>query len=159
LRNWTQGNWVNGTKNPAGQPSIYGANFQAITFAQQNYGYLDGVGTPSPELAAAFDAADSRLGTFLDDLANARVQHSTLVLIGSKQGQGPIDPKTLVVTDPQTVIDGANVPVAYFVGEDGGIVIDFPPFLPISELTFFRCGSKILPRPQQQKPISSPTAA
>ncbi|PMD16234.1 alkaline phosphatase-like protein [Hyaloscypha hepaticicola] len=122
LRNWTQGNWVNGTKNPAGQPSIYGANFQAITFAQQNYGYLDGVGTPSPELAAAFDAADSRLGTFLDDLANARVQHSTLVLIGSKQGQGPIDPKTLVVTDPQTVIDGASVPVAYFVGEDGGIM-------------------------------------
>lgn len=118
---------MNGTKNPAGQPSIYGANFQAITFAQQNYGYLDGVGTPSPELAAAFDAADSRLGTFLDDLANARVQHSTLVLIGSKQGQGPIDPKTLVVTDPQTVIDGASVPVAYFVGEDGGIVIDFPP--------------------------------
>jgi hypothetical protein len=114
LRNWTQGNWVNGTKNPAGQPSIYGANFQAITFAQQNYGYLDGVGTPSPELAATFDVADSRLGTFLDDLANARVQHSTLVLIGSKQGQGPIDPKTLVVTDPQTVIDGAGVPVAFF---------------------------------------------
>jgi hypothetical protein len=113
---------VNGTKNPAGGPSIYGANFQAITWAQQNVGYLDGAGTPNASLEAAFEAADSRLGTFLDDLADANKLHSTLLLIGSKQGQGPIDPKTLVVTDPQTVIDGAGVPVAFFVGEDGGIV-------------------------------------
>lgn len=45
-----------------------------------------------------------------------------MLLLGSKQGQGPIDPHTLVVSDPQTVIDGAGVPVVYFVGEDGGIV-------------------------------------
>jgi hypothetical protein len=113
---------VNGTKNPDGGPSIYGANFQAITFAQQNNGYLDGSGTPSTALEQAFEMADSRLGTFLDDLADANKLHQTLVFIGSKQGQGPINPKTLVVTDPQTVIDGAGVPVAFFVGEDGGIV-------------------------------------
>jgi hypothetical protein len=119
------GNFVNGTKNPAGGPSLYGANFQAITWAQQNVGYLDGSGTPNASLEAAFEMADSRLGTFLDDLADANKLHSTLLLIGSKQGQGPINPATLAVTDPQTVIDGAGVPVAYFVGEDGGIVSDF----------------------------------
>jgi hypothetical protein len=85
-------------------------------------GYLDGSGTPNASLEAAFEQADSRLGTFLDDLADANKLHSTLLLVGSKQGQGPINPNTLVVTDPQTVIDGAGVPVAYFVGEDGGIV-------------------------------------
>jgi hypothetical protein len=127
LRNWIQGNYVNGTKNPAGRPSIFGANFQAITFAQQNYGYLDGAGTPNTTLEQAFEKADAGLGAFLDDLSDANILHQTLVFIGSKQGQGPIDPKTLVVTDPQTVIDGAGVPVAFFVGEDGGIVSSVPP--------------------------------
>lgn len=47
---------------------------------------------------------------------------TTLLLIGSKQGQGPINPKTEVVSDPQTVIDAAGVPIAFFNGEDGGIV-------------------------------------
>ena len=108
--------------NPAGGPSLYGANFQAITWAQQKAGYLDGAGTPNASLEAAFQRADERLGTFLEDLENAGKLDSTLLLIGSKQGQGPVDPKTLVVTDSQTVIDGAGVPVAFFVGEDGGIV-------------------------------------
>lgn len=66
-----------------------------------------------------------RLETFLDDLQSADKLDSTLLLLGSKQGQGPVDPKTLVVSDPQTVVDGAGVPVAFFVGEDGGIV-SFP---------------------------------
>ena len=108
--------------NPAGGPSLYGANFQAITWAQQNVGYLDGAGTPNASLEAAFQRADERLGTFLEDLQKAGKLDSTLLLIGSKQGQGPIDPKTLVVSDPSTVVDGAGVPVAFFVGEDGGIV-------------------------------------
>jgi hypothetical protein len=100
LRNWTQGNFVNGTKNPDGGSSLYGANFQTITFAQQNDGYLDGSGTPSSSSEAAFDKADRRLGTFLDDLQDAGKLDSTLLLLGSKQGQGPIDPKTEVISDP-----------------------------------------------------------
>ncbi|KAE8444637.1 hypothetical protein EG329_014385 [Mollisiaceae sp. DMI_Dod_QoI] len=66
--------------------------------------------------------ADSRLGTFLGDLKTAGKLDTTLLFLGSKQGQGPIDPSTLVVTDPQTVVDGAGVPVDFFVGEDGGIM-------------------------------------
>lgn len=113
---------MNGTKNPAGAPSLYGANFQSISSSQQKVGYLDGAGTPNTTLEQAFEFIDSRLGTFLDDLQDAGKLDSTLLLLGSKHGQGPIDPTTLVVSDPQTVIDGAGVPVAFFVGEDGGIV-------------------------------------
>jgi hypothetical protein len=117
------GNWANGTKNPSGAPSLYGANFQAITWAQQNAGYLDATGArPNASLEAAFHTADQQLGEFVKFLQTAGELNTTLLLIGSKQGQGPIDPSTLVVSDPQTVIDGAGVDVAFFVGEDGGIV-------------------------------------
>lgn len=117
---------MNGTKNPNGGPSLYAANFQSISSSQQKTGYLDGAGTPNTTLEKAFEFIDSRLGTFLDDLKDAGKLDSTLLLLGSKHGQGPIDPKTLVVSDPQTVVDGAGVPVAFFVGEDGGIV-SLPP--------------------------------
>jgi len=126
LRNWTNGGFRNGTKNPAGAPSLYGANFQSISFSQQNYGYLDAAGTPNATLEAAFEFIDSRLGTFLDDLQAAGKLDSTLLLLGAKHGQGPINPATLVVSDPSTVVDGAGVPVAFFVGEDGGIVSPSP---------------------------------
>lgn len=115
-------NWANGTRNPSGGPSLYGANFQAITWAQQNAGYLKAAGTPNASLENALDTADARLGTFLNDHKAVGKLNTTLLLLGSKQGQGPVDLKTLKVSDPQTVIDGAGVLVAFFVGEDGGIV-------------------------------------
>lgn len=122
MRNWTNGNFLNGSVNPVGGPALYAANFQAITWAQQTAGYLDAAGTPNTTLAAAFKTADERLGEFISVLESAGRLNSTLLLIGSKQGQGPINPKTLKVSDPQIVIDGAGVPVAFFNGEDGGIV-------------------------------------
>jgi hypothetical protein len=121
LHNWTSGNFLNGTQNPAGGPSIYAANFQAITWAQQNAGYLDGRGTPNKTLAAAFKTADERLGEFLSLLKATKRLDSTLLLVGSKQGQGPVNPKTLKVIDPTAVMAAAGVPVAFFNGEDGGI--------------------------------------
>ena len=121
LRNWTLGNFVNGTQNPAGGPSIYAANFQAITWAQQTAGYLDGQGTPNQTLAMAFKTADERLGAFLSVLEDARVLNSTLLIVSSKQGQGPVNPKALKVIDPTAVTTAAGVPVAFFNGEDGGI--------------------------------------
>ena len=121
LRNWTYGKFLNGTQNPSGGPSIYAANFQAITWAQQDAGYLNGRGTPNTTLAEAFKTADKRLGEFLSVLETTERLDSTLLLVGSKQGQGPINPRTLKVIDPTAVMDGAGVPVAFFNGEDGGI--------------------------------------
>jgi hypothetical protein len=126
------GNWVNGTKILSGAPSLYGANFQAITWAQQNAGYLDAAGAqPNKSLGDAFDTADERLGEFISFLKSGDKLDTTLLLIGSKQGQGPIDPKTEVVIDPDSVQDGAGVDVAFFVGEDGGIVCSMPTKNPI----------------------------
>ena len=39
-------------------------NFQAITWAQQNAGYLDASGTPNASLESAFHAADAGLKGF-----------------------------------------------------------------------------------------------
>jgi len=123
LRNWTNGNWANGTKNPAGAPSLYGSNFQTITWAQQKAGYLDANGnTPNKSLESALTEADARLGSFLNFLQSTGKLNSTLVLIGSKQGQGPINPKTLKVSNPDFGSDDTGVPVSFFVGEDGGVL-------------------------------------
>jgi membrane-anchored protein YejM (alkaline phosphatase superfamily) len=67
-------------------------------------------------------AADASLGSFLNFLKSTGKLKSTLVLIGSKQGQGPINPKTLKVSNPDFGMDDTGVPVSFFVGEDGGIV-------------------------------------
>lgn len=108
---------------------MYAANFQAITWAQANTGYLDGAGTPNASLATAIRTADQRLGAFLNVLKQTGKLSSTLVLIGSKQGQGPIDPKTENLLDPSVVTDSIGVPVAFFNGEDGGIVSAAPNLL------------------------------
>lgn len=122
LANWTNDCFTNGTMNPAGGPRLYAANFQAITWAQQNAGYLDGAGTPNKSLATAFQMADQRLGDFLTVLDNAGKLDSTLLLVGSKQGQGPINPKTLHVEGPNSLMTAAGVPVSFFNAEDGGIM-------------------------------------
>lgn len=123
LRNWTNGNWVNGTVNPSGAPSLYGANFQAITWAQQNAGYLNANGSlPNASLENALHTADTQLGSFINFLESTGKMNSTLLFVGSKQGQGPINPETEIVSNPDFMMDDTGVPVAYFVGEDGGIV-------------------------------------
>lgn len=156
LRNWTQGNWVNGTKNPSGAPSLYGANFQTITWAQQKAGYLDAAGNnPNKSLASALHEADARLGAFLSFLQSSGKLNSTLVMIGSKQGQGPIDPKTLKVSNPD-FMDGTGVPVAFFVGEDGGVVstsslvpMIVMRLISMANCCFGRCGLKSLQMPKR----------
>ena len=77
---------------------------------------------PNTSLEEAFQFSDQRLGAFVQFLESSGKMNSTLLLIGSKQGQGPVNPATLVVSEPQTVVDAAQVNVTFFVAEDGGIV-------------------------------------
>lgn len=115
LRNWTLGNWANGTKNPSSAPSLYGANFQAINLAKR--WYLNAIGNnPNVSLENALHTVDARLGQFLDFLQSNGKLNSTLVLIGSKQGQGPINPKTLKVSNPNFGPDDTGVPVSFLLG-------------------------------------------
>ena len=69
--------------------------------------------------------ADQRLGVFLNDLKEAGALDSTLVLLGSKQGQGPINPKneTYFPSDNITsVLEADGIGVALFTADDGGIM-------------------------------------
>ncbi|KAK1085679.1 hypothetical protein LTR48_004307 [Friedmanniomyces endolithicus] len=126
LRNWTKGNFANGTTNPDGPPSMYGANFQAITWAQTNAGYLDALGAqPNKSLEMALQYADARLGTFLGDLKAAGQLDSTLLLVGSKQGQGPINAanETFISDVHLTAsVEAAGIKVAQTTADDGGIM-------------------------------------
>ena len=95
LANWVQGNFVNGSSNPAGIPAVFGANFQALTDAQSVVGYQNGNADPTPNITAVLRHFDSKLNEFIGELKSAGIWEKTLLLVGSKQGQGPIDPKTL----------------------------------------------------------------
>src|SRR5262249_36803445 len=82
-----------GTKS-APVPAIFGMNFQAVSVTQKltGDGYLDSVGTPSPELQAALDHTDQSLGKMLAALRANNLFSDTFIIITAKHGQSPIDP-------------------------------------------------------------------
>lgn len=123
LANWTSGLYTNGTKNPDGAPALMGANFQAITWGQTDGGYLNANGSqPNRTLASALNHTDLRLGQFISHLEAIGMMNTTLLLLGSKQGQGPINAANLTEFDQSNVVAAAKVPVAFFTGDDGGIM-------------------------------------
>lgn len=102
---------------------MIGANFQAITWGQTDGGYLNADGSqPNKTLADALHHTDQKLGQFIQHLNSIGKMNSTLLMLGSKQGQGPVDPKTLNEFDQSVVVAGAKVPVVFFTGDDGGIM-------------------------------------
>jgi len=54
-------------------------------------GYLDSVGTPSPELQAALDHTDQSVGKMLS-VKEHDLFSDTVIIITAKHGQSPIDP-------------------------------------------------------------------
>ena len=75
-----------------GVPAIFGMNFQSVSVGQKTTGYLDAAGTPTPDLANALAYVDKSIGKFVDALdANGLLEH-TLIIVGAKHGQSPIDP-------------------------------------------------------------------
>jgi hypothetical protein len=77
-----------------GVPAIFGMNFQAVSVTQRLTadGYLDALGTPSPELQAALDHTDQSVGKILTELSNQHLLASTTIILTAKHGQAPIDP-------------------------------------------------------------------
>ncbi|TKA42814.1 hypothetical protein B0A54_07030 [Friedmanniomyces endolithicus] len=113
--------FMNGPSGPS-----HSANFQAITWAQTNTGYLDALGAqPNKSLEMALQYADARLGTFISDLKAAGQLDSTLLLLGSKQGQGPINAanETFISDVHLTAsVEAAGIAVAQTTADDGGIM-------------------------------------
>ena len=128
-----------GTK-PVGVPAIFGMNFQAVSVGQKVTadGYLDAAGTPSPQLALSLDFVDSALGQMLKALDDQHLTRSTLMIVGAKHGQSPIDvsklhmlvgstnPKVPAgqadVTDPITLLTNGGVSVAQETADDVALI-------------------------------------
>ena len=74
-------------------------NFQAVSVGQKliesgvgSGGYLDAAGTPSELLTQEIQFVDASIGKMVDALKDNGELNSTLIVITSKHGQGPIDP-------------------------------------------------------------------
>ena len=125
-----------GVGKKPGVPAIFGMNFQAVSVGQKVTadGYADAVGTPRAELLASTEFVDQSLGKMLDALMTEKLLDSTLVIVGAKHGQSPIDvsklhmlqgsknPKVLPankdVVDPVDSLQSGGVPVAQETADD-----------------------------------------
>jgi hypothetical protein len=103
-----------GTQN-AGEPGVFGMNFQTVSTAQKlptsdglAGGYLaDGV-TPGPLLTKALDYIDAQVGQMTAAIAKSPDAKKTTVILSAKHGQSPTDPAALKRVDDGPIIDGLN---------------------------------------------------
>ncbi len=107
-------NWIRGYdytgKKWMGVPTIFGSNFQEVSVGQKvaNGGYIDEIGTPGVELSKALAHADQDLGLFIKALKKQGIYDSTVIILATKHGQGPIDKQKL-----QTKNTGVKVPGSF----------------------------------------------
>jgi len=97
--------WDHGRKKKVGTPSIFGMNFQSVSVGQKLTadGYNNAAGEPSAGLAAALDFVDASLGRFIEALEQEHLASTTLIVLGAKHGQSPID-----ITKLHMLIGGKN---------------------------------------------------
>ncbi|HLJ91362.1 MAG TPA: alkaline phosphatase family protein [Candidatus Angelobacter sp.] len=105
-------------------PAIFGMNFQSVSVGQKlkGAGYVDVLGTPSAGLAGDLDFVDQSLGRMVSELKKHGVFDSTLIIIGAKHGQSPIDPSKRVGIgngQPATAIGAAE---AFDISDDGSLI-------------------------------------
>jgi hypothetical protein len=112
-------------KRRLGTPAIFGMNFQAVSVGQKLAccGYADPTGTPSAGLADAIAFVDRSIGQMADGLRARGLLESTLIIVGAKHGQSPIDRSKRKAFDDGAVIAapiGANF--AFDIGDDGVLI-------------------------------------
>jgi hypothetical protein len=92
--------WTHDGSKKVGVPTLFGTNFQAVSVGEKlkvdpvtgaTGGYLDTLGTPGPGLASELDFVDASLGKFVAELKKTGLYASTLIIVGAKHGQSPID--------------------------------------------------------------------
>jgi hypothetical protein len=137
-------NWIKGLDHTGtttvGVPAIFGMNFQAVSVGQKVTadGYTDATGTPSAQLEMSLDFVDSSLGQMLAQLDKQHLTRSTLVIVGAKHGQSPIDvsqlhmlkgstnPRLLPghadVVDPVDLLTAGGVTVAQETADDISLI-------------------------------------
>jgi hypothetical protein len=118
-----------------GVPTLFGFNFQAVSVGEKlkqgpiaaggpnvKGGYYDVLGTPNEGLAFELDFVDQSLGRIVRELKNQGIYDSTLIIIGAKHGQSPIDiTKRVGIANgqPTTLIGPAD---AFDISDDGSLI-------------------------------------
>ena len=116
--NWAQGLDHDGTPNPAGEPAIFGMNFQTVSTAQKlNFSHFTGDGgvkglggyavsgtVAGPVVSGALDFVDTELGKMLKAIDPT----DTVVIVTAKHGQSPLDRSQLRLIDDGEVIGAIN---------------------------------------------------
>ncbi|MBV8208990.1 MAG: alkaline phosphatase family protein [Burkholderiaceae bacterium] len=114
-----------------GVPGLFGTNFQAVSVGEKlktdpvsgiSGGYTDVLGTPSAGLSSELDFVDQSLGKMVSELKNQGVYASTLIIIGAKHGQSPIDisKRTGIGGNQPATLIGA--PEAFDISDDGSLI-------------------------------------
>jgi Type I phosphodiesterase / nucleotide pyrophosphatase len=118
-----------------GVPTLFGFNYQAVSVGEKlaegplvtggpavKGGYLNALGAPSEGLASELDFVDQTLGRIVSELKNQGIFDSTLIIIGAKHGQSPIDITKRVGIgngQPATLIGPAE---AFDISDDGSLI-------------------------------------
>jgi hypothetical protein len=118
-----------------GVPTLFGFNYQAVSVGEKlkqgpivagganvNGGYFDVLGTPNEGLAFELDFVDQTLGKIVAELKKEGVYDSTLIIIGAKHGQSPIDLSKRVGIgngQPTTLLGAAD---AFDISDDGSLI-------------------------------------
>lgn len=107
-----------------GVPALFGTNFQAVSVGEKlkTGGYTDVLGTPSAGLSGELDFIDQSLGQFVAELKKQGLYDSTLIIVGAKHGQSPIDRSKRVGIgggEPAATIGSAE---AFDLSDDGSLI-------------------------------------
>ena len=107
-----------------GVPTLFGTNFQAVSVGEKLKvaGYADVLGTPSAGLASELDFVDQSLGKFVAELKKQGIYEDTLIIVGAKHGQSPIDVSKRVGIgggQPTATIGAAD---AFDISDDGSLI-------------------------------------
>jgi len=118
-----------------GVPTLFGFNFQAVSVGEKlkqgpvvasgpnvNGGYFDVLGTPNEGLAFELDFVDQSLGRVVAELKKEGIYDSTLIIIGAKHGQSPIDVRKRAGIgngQPTTLLGAAD---AFDISDDGSLI-------------------------------------
>jgi len=118
-----------------GVPAIFGTNFQSVSVGEKLKvdpvmgalgGYADVVGTPNAGMALELDFIDQSLGKFVSELKKEGIYDSTLIIVGAKHGQSPIDitkNHNIGNGDPTTTIGNlAPGAEAFDISDDGSLI-------------------------------------
>ena len=125
LINQINGHDHTGTRKIA-VPAVFGLNFQAVSVGQKYAGYADADFTPSADLAEGLAHTDRSLGQILAALKAARLYDSTLVIMASKHGNSPVDPKLVRKIDGKSLTkaidDAVKGSLAHATLDDVGLI-------------------------------------